>query len=43
MHYINHIDYAQMATKAVRRCDLLAQVLVGRVCRTGPIARAMGP
>jgi carboxyl-terminal processing protease len=28
LHYVNSIDYAQMATKAVRRCELLAEVLV---------------
>jgi len=27
LHYVNSIDYMQMATKAIRRCDLLAQVL----------------
>jgi carboxyl-terminal processing protease len=27
LHYVNSIDYAQMATKALKRCDLLAQVL----------------
>lgn len=27
LHYVNNIDYVQMATKAVKRCDLLAQVL----------------
>jgi carboxyl-terminal processing protease len=30
-HYVNSIDYAQMALKAIRRCDLLAQVLVAMV------------
>jgi carboxyl-terminal processing protease len=28
LHYVNSIDYLQMATKAVKRCDLLAQVLL---------------
>jgi len=27
LHYVNNIDYEQMATKAIKRCDLLAQVL----------------
>jgi carboxyl-terminal processing protease len=27
LHYVNNIDYVQMATKAIKRCDLLAQVL----------------
>ncbi len=27
LHYVNSIDYAQMALKAIRRCDLLAEVL----------------
>lgn len=27
LHYVNAIDYSQMAVKAVRRCDLLAEVL----------------
>jgi carboxyl-terminal processing protease len=27
LHYVNRIDYAQMALKAVKRCDLLAEVL----------------
>ncbi len=27
LHYVNNIDYAQMALKAVKRCDLLAEVL----------------
>ena len=27
LHYVNSIDYVQMAAKAIRRCDLLAQVL----------------
>jgi len=27
LHYINEIDYAQMALKAVKRCELLAEVL----------------
>jgi carboxyl-terminal processing protease len=28
LHYVRTIDYAQMASKAIKRCDLLAQVLV---------------
>lgn len=28
IHFVNSIDYAQMATDAIRRCDLLAEVLV---------------
>jgi carboxyl-terminal processing protease len=27
LHYVNSIDYAEMATRAIKRCDLLAQVL----------------
>ncbi len=27
LHYVNNIDYSQMALKAVKRCDLLAEVL----------------
>ena len=27
LHYVNSIDYMQMATKAIKRCDLLTQVL----------------
>jgi len=27
LHYVNNIDYVQMATKAIKRCDQLAQVL----------------
>lgn len=27
LHYVNTIDYSQMALKAVKRCDLLAEVL----------------
>lgn len=27
LHYVNDIDYVQMATKAIKRCELLAQVL----------------
>jgi carboxyl-terminal processing protease len=27
LHYVKEIDYSQMALKAVRRCDLLAEVL----------------
>ncbi len=27
LHYVNSIDYMQMATKALKRCDLLTQVL----------------
>jgi carboxyl-terminal processing protease len=28
LHFVRSIDYAEMASKAIRRCDLLAQVLV---------------
>jgi carboxyl-terminal processing protease len=27
LHYVNGIDYSKMAVKAIRRCDLLAEVL----------------
>ena len=27
LHYVNNIDYVLMATKAIKRCELLAQVL----------------
>ena len=27
LHYVNSIDYVKMATKAIHRCDLLAEVL----------------
>ena len=27
LHYVNNIDYVQMATRAIKRCELLAQVL----------------
>lgn len=27
LHYVNSIDYAKMATKAIKHCDLLAEVL----------------
>ncbi|MBN1505199.1 MAG: S41 family peptidase [Sedimentisphaerales bacterium] len=27
LHYVNNMDYVQMATKAIKRCELLAQVL----------------
>lgn len=27
LHYVNSIDYSQMALKAIKRCDLLAEVL----------------
>ena len=27
LHYVNNMDYVQMVTKAVKRCELLAQVL----------------
>ena len=35
LHYVNNIDYAQMASKAIKRCDLLAEVLRGRVRQRG--------
>jgi carboxyl-terminal processing protease len=28
LHYVNSIDYAKMATAAIRRCDMLAEVLM---------------
>ncbi len=34
-YYVRNIDYAQMASKGIRRCDLLAQVLV-TVCAKDP-------
>jgi carboxyl-terminal processing protease len=35
LHYVNSIDYVLMATKAINRCDLLAQVLA-TTCAHGP-------
>jgi carboxyl-terminal processing protease len=35
LHYVKSIDYAQMASKAIKRCDLLAQVLV-TACANDP-------
>ncbi len=35
LHYVRKIDYAQMALKAIKRCDLLAQVLV-TMCAKDP-------
>lgn len=35
LHYVRGIDYVQMATKGIKRCDLLAQVLV-TVCAKDP-------
>jgi carboxyl-terminal processing protease len=34
-YYVKNIDYAQMASKAIKRCDLLAQVLV-TICAKDP-------
>jgi len=39
MHYIRGINYGQMATKALRRCDLLAQVLVTACAKDPSLAR----
>lgn len=39
LHYVNTIDYARMATKAIKRCDLLAQVLVMACARDPNMAR----
>ncbi|MBP7053472.1 MAG: S41 family peptidase [Phycisphaerae bacterium] len=33
LHYVNEIDYPQMALKAIRRCDLLAEVLAVEFAR----------
>ena len=35
LHYVRPVDYTQMASKAIKRCDLLAQVLV-TVCAKDP-------
>ena len=35
LHYVKSIDYAQMASKGIKRCDLLAQVLV-TACANDP-------
>jgi carboxyl-terminal processing protease len=35
LHYVRTIDYAQMASKALKRCDLLTQVLV-TACANDP-------
>ncbi|MCX5645736.1 MAG: S41 family peptidase [Phycisphaerae bacterium] len=37
LHYVRTVDYAQMASKAIKRCDLLAQVLV-TMCAKDPNA-----
>jgi carboxyl-terminal processing protease len=39
LHYVKTIDYAQMASKAVKRCDLLAQVLVTACAKNPTMAR----
>jgi len=39
LHYVKPIDYAQMATKAIKRCDLLAQVLVTACAKDPNMAR----
>ncbi len=38
-YYVRNLDYAQMATKAIKRCDLLAQVLVTACARDPNMAR----
>ncbi len=38
-YYVKNIDYAQMASKAVKRCDLLAQVLVTTCAKDPNMAR----
>jgi carboxyl-terminal processing protease len=38
-YYVRNVDYAQMATKALRRCDLLAQVLVTACAKDPNMAR----
>ncbi len=39
VHYVKTIDYAQMASKAIKRCDLLAQVLVTACAKDPNMAR----
>ncbi|MCU0916420.1 MAG: S41 family peptidase [Planctomycetes bacterium] len=39
LHYVRPINYSQMATKALKRCDLLAQVLVTICARDPNLAR----
>jgi carboxyl-terminal processing protease len=38
-YYVRNVDYAQMASKAIKRCDLLAQVLVTMCARDPNVAR----
>lgn len=38
-YYVKNIDYAGMASKAVKRCDLLAQVLVTTCAKDPNVAR----
>jgi carboxyl-terminal processing protease len=39
LHYVKTIDYAQMASKAIKRCDLVAQVLVTACAKDPNMAR----
>jgi carboxyl-terminal processing protease len=39
LHYVRGVDYAQMASKALKRCDLLAQVVVTMCAKDPNVAR----
>lgn len=39
LHYVRPIDYVQMASKALKRCDLVAQVLVTECAKDPNMAR----
>ena len=39
LHFVRTIDYAQMASKALKRCDLVAQVLVTACAKDPNMAR----
>jgi carboxyl-terminal processing protease len=39
LHYVRGIDYGEMASKALKRCDLLAQVLVTMCAKDPDVAR----
>jgi carboxyl-terminal processing protease len=39
LHYVKPINYSQMASKAIKRCDLLAQVLVTACAKDPNMAR----
>ncbi len=42
LHYVRTIDYSQMASKALKRCDLLTQVLVTACANDPNMSRANG-